>query len=715
MALTDSSDYLKAISYEDTKPARPPIPITVVPPPISRDGASAGSRPKTSPEPYLRPDKGQSRLYNDLRRDSGMATSSSTARDSRTTIATDAESLKKSPSLPRITLEDEFAPAPPKKTRKWSGFKAKKADPKVEHPPTIGQPFLGITTDIPTGSFEDLTLPGRVDFSHRGSMLIGGKKATGVANGHARLKSGRRQPSISMLAALPDSGGRVLSADDVLLSQRVRSMYEAGCAVEHDSMSQRLVSSVPGQNGEEAATQNGTGITISRAQGSPDTSKSSYSSDHATPGSVTVDSGRESATRREENELAGGIEDWEDVQGGDVDRYGFIVPRRLPSQGSSMQSGQPHSPDPPRIQRVSTLLLLASETPRRKRSTLRRTPSHTGTARSATVPAPTRRLSGRSVRPSSSQNSYQGSLGGSSSRFRQAANRLPHNKDRRWMDEAGDMLTLPPGLANIAEHEEGGRAAEELKRKEWEREEKWRKMAKVVKTSKNGGGMVFEFDTKSPKLIERTWKGIPDRWRATAWHAFLTSSARRRGGLSSDAELTSAFHELLMQSSPDDVQIDIDVPRTINSHIMFRRRYRGGQRLLFRVLHALSLYFPETGYVQGMASLVATLLCYYEEETAFVMMVRLWQLRGLERLYQSGFEGLMEALDEFEKKWLAGNDVATRLVSPSKIETSDSQRVAWSVAARSLSLSLPRDSFCRAQSYSPPLSPPLTPRPHRRT
>lgn len=232
------------------------------------------------------------------------------------------------------------------------------------------------------------------------------------------------------------------------------------------------------------------------------------------------------------------------------------------------------------------------------------------------------------------------------------------------------MLTLPPGLANIAENDEGSKAALDLKRKEWEREEKWRKMAKVVKKSNDGGGMVFEFDTRSPKLIERTWKGIPDRWRATAWHAFLTSSAKSRGGLPSDDELVAAFHKLLDLGSPDDVQIDIDVPRTINSHIMFRRRYRGGQRLLFRVLHALSLYFPDTGYVQGMASLVATLLCYYEEETTFVMLVRLWQLRGLDRLYQSGFDGLMEALDEFEKKWLAGGEVATRLVCLSHSERS---------------------------------------------
>lgn len=86
------------------------------------------------------------------------------------------------------------------------------------------------------------------------------------------------------------------------------------------------------------------------------------------------------------------------------------------------------------------------------------------------------------------------------------------------------------------------------------------------------------------------------------------------------------------------------------------------QRLLFRVLHAMSLYLPDTGYVQGMAALAATLLCYYEEDKAFVMLVRLWMHRGLERLYEQGFTGLMEALDDFEKNWMRGGDVAKQLV-----------------------------------------------------
>ncbi len=139
------------------------------------------------------------------------------------------------------------------------------------------------------------------------------------------------------------------------------------------------------------------------------------------------------------------------------------------------------------------------------------------------------------------------------------------------------MLKLPPGLAQVAEQQEGGRMARSMKAKEIQRDEKWRAMAKMVKTSTGtGGGMLFEFDTKDPKLVTRTWKGIPDRWRATAWYSFLAESAKKKQDSPSEDDLIESFYELQGESSAEDVQIDVDVPRTINSHIMFRRRYRGG-------------------------------------------------------------------------------------------------------------------------------------------
>ena len=85
------------------------------------------------------------------------------------------------------------------------------------------------------------------------------------------------------------------------------------------------------------------------------------------------------------------------------------------------------------------------------------------------------------------------------------------------------MLTLPPGLADIAEHQDydNNKTLDRAYRKEWSRNEKWLQMARKRSDSR-GGGMSFDFDSSDSKLISRTWKGIPDRWRAaplTEWRS----------------------------------------------------------------------------------------------------------------------------------------------------------------------------------------------------
>lgn len=351
-------------------------------------------------------------------------------------------------------------------------------------------------------------------------------------------------------------------------------------------------------------------------------------------------------TLKKETEFAagGGLEDWDDVDGSLVDRYGFITVPRVRSR-----LGTP------------TELKSVQFNPRRRNVLQKRDPMGFSSGQGVWR-IPSRKVSARSLNTQHSHASVV-SVRSSRSVIRQASNLLPHNRNRRWMDEAGDMLTVSPNLQDRFEEAEVEKISESLKRKEWDRSEKWRKMATVSRKGDiQGQGMEFEFDTKNPKLIERTWKGIPDRWRAAAWWAFLEASAKETTDARSAADIIIEFHRLQDKSSADDGQIDLDVPRTISRHIMFRRRYRGGQRLLFRVLHALSIYFPETGYVQGMASLAATLLCYFDEEKCFVMLVRMWQLRGLERLYQPGFEGLLLALQELESNWLQ-KDIAAKLVS----------------------------------------------------
>jgi len=433
------------------------------------------------------------------------------------------------------------------------------------------------------------------------------------------------------------------------LSRKVRTMYQHGneSAVNWDMPEEDMSSarsSLVGSSNVTDTTAATCALTINV---------------HKEDASSLYSSQRTSIISKEPTEAAGGLEDWADLEGGEVDRYGFIIPAKVRRANRASGDGL-EGPDDPQIQRVTSTLQLVSNQPRHRafgRSASR--------ARSAAPhsPSPQRHVSQKHLRQAKSSifSNHTSATRNTHRSIRNATNILPHNRDRRLRDKASDMLKLPPGLAEVAEQQEGGRAALAMKAKEIERNDKWRKMAKVVQAGADKGGMLFEFDTRDPKLISRTWKGIPDRWRATAWYSFLAASAKAVDGSPSEEELITSFYELQAEGSAEDVQIDVDVPRTINRHIMFRRRYRGGQRLLFRVLHAMSLYLPDTGYVQGMAALAATLLCYYEEDRAFVMLVRLWMLRGLERLYEAGFSGLMEALDDFEQNWLCGGDVAKQL------------------------------------------------------
>ncbi|KAF4584340.1 TBC domain-containing protein [Ophiocordyceps camponoti-floridani] len=562
---------LVALRYEKTKAASPPVPL---PPTRSLPRASSTSRSSLS--------------------------SSSSPGHSPVVVVAPMPPAEQHPALrcpPAASLADDW--------KRDSGHAAaairdddekRGASPSNHGPDTLALSKSAshlVSGRIPTASLGNHDLMAGLSFSKRGSILLDAASS----------------PPPSPTNKGPDI--RVLSADMDMESQKVRSLYESG----------------DGFRWEDGARHS----FCDRLEPMPEVPFEETGNDY----SSSKRCASVYSQNRRDTELAGGLEDWEDVDGADVDRYGFISAPRPTSRVST-----------------PTDLWSAQLSPRRRNVLHKRDPmgfsSNLGGGR-----IPSRKVSARSLKTQNSEMSAA-SVRSSRSVLRQAGNLLPGNRNRRWMDEAGDMLTVSPSLQDMMEEAHVDSISDALKRKEWERCEKWRRMAKVLRRSGDDPqGSGFDFDVRSPKLVERTWKGIPDRWRAAAWWSFLDSAARKRPDSASVDELTAAFQSLQARSSPDDVQIDMDVPRTISRHIMFRRRYRGGQRLLFRVLHAVSLYFPDTGYVQGMASLAATLLCYFDEEKCFVMLVRMWRLRGLERLYQPGFGGLMTALAEFEDGWLA--------------------------------------------------------------
>ncbi|CAH1756540.1 3813_t:CDS:2 [Entrophospora sp. SA101] len=155
----------------------------------------------------------------------------------------------------------------------------------------------------------------------------------------------------------------------------------------------------------------------------------------------------------------------------------------------------------------------------------------------------------------------------------------------------------------------------EKKKKEIERSQKWASwLTKSKSISRSGkyGETSYQF-IWDKKFVERVYKGIPDPWRGK-----------------------------VCLSSTHEKYIDLDVPRTLQSHIMFKTRYGPGQRSMFNVLKAFSNYDQQVGFCQGMANIVAILLLYYSEEDSFVMLIKLFSKCNLHSLYVPGFPSLME-------------------------------------------------------------------------
>ncbi|GAA5890532.1 hypothetical protein JCM8208_004904 [Rhodotorula glutinis] len=191
----------------------------------------------------------------------------------------------------------------------------------------------------------------------------------------------------------------------------------------------------------------------------------------------------------------------------------------------------------------------------------------------------------------------------------------------------GDMLS-------VAKRDQGGNAQDWVVSSDW-----W-----SGRVPGGGGGQ----SGKYRRLQRRVFKGIPDRWRRAVWALMLERMAGevegQRGGAPSLERLTAEYEALVAAPYVQDVQIDLDVPRTISGHVMFHTRYGQGQRSLFHVLHAFGLRCEDIGgYCQGMGSLAATLLCYFEPERAYVAMCRLFDQYRLAHIFAPGFPGLHEA------------------------------------------------------------------------
>ncbi|WVW85735.1 hypothetical protein I302_107773 [Kwoniella bestiolae CBS 10118] len=216
-------------------------------------------------------------------------------------------------------------------------------------------------------------------------------------------------------------------------------------------------------------------------------------------------------------------------------------------------------------------------------------------------------------------------------------------------DGSGLSPRIPPSTPNTED--------ERVKRREFDRVDKWGKMMSIKK--RDQGGNITQWDWSkegTAKLRKRVYKGIPDRWRMAAWWTLAEGLTREKGkGKGKESEQSeSDYRNTLDLPSTFDVQIDLDVPRTISGHTMFVTRYGAGQRNLWHVLHCFSQVCETCGYVQGMGPIAATLLCYFDPARAYTLLVRLHDTYGMHDIFQPGFPGLLEAFYVQERlmEWL---------------------------------------------------------------
>ncbi|XP_015696022.1 EVI5-like protein [Oryza brachyantha] len=193
----------------------------------------------------------------------------------------------------------------------------------------------------------------------------------------------------------------------------------------------------------------------------------------------------------------------------------------------------------------------------------------------------------------------------------------------------------PDGVSKSASIHERERESEERRIK------KWRKMIGV------GGSDWKHYVRRNPHVVKRRIrKGIPDCLRGLVWQ--LISGSRDLLLMNPGVYETLVIYE----TSASELEIIRDISRTFPSHIFFQQRHGQGQRSLYNVLKAYSVYDRDVGYVQGMGFLAGLLLLYMSEEDAFWLLVAL--LKGavhapMEGLYQAGLPLVQQYLYQFEK------------------------------------------------------------------
>lgn len=180
---------------------------------------------------------------------------------------------------------------------------------------------------------------------------------------------------------------------------------------------------------------------------------------------------------------------------------------------------------------------------------------------------------------------------------------------------------------------------EKEKEKEASRALKWISMLKHLEPEAN----VNSWPQKHRKFVPRLIKGIPDCLRMRVWAQLLNVKGIYREGQGQlKLDESKPFPSLYLKVSGFERQIDLDIERTLRDHVLFKIRYSQAQISLFKILVAYSNLDPEVGYCQGMSTIAAFLLLYFDETAAFEAFVKLMSRDDLRLMYCTGFPLLFE-------------------------------------------------------------------------
>lgn len=130
--------------------------------------------------------------------------------------------------------------------------------------------------------------------------------------------------------------------------------------------------------------------------------------------------------------------------------------------------------------------------------------------------------------------------------------------------------------------------------------------------------------TNSIKELVR--RGVPANMRATIWKKLANAQTTQ--------QTPEQYKEILKNSSNCEKLIQRDIARTFPEHEFFKDEKGPGQKRLFNVIKAYSLFDQEVGYCQGSAFIVGILLLQLSEEETYVMVCKIMQDYRMREIYK---------------------------------------------------------------------------------